>query len=108
MDLYDYLALSGLQGHAWPTAWLPQQSLRRAQERLARQQAFLDATTPEARAQALARLDDADYYFHCIRLAPADFRPPECLRDVRRTASLIIYENACRAAQPGVHQTHKE
>lgn len=108
MDLYDYLALSGLQGHAWPTAWLPQQSLRTAQERVARQKAFLDATTPEARAQTLARLDDADYYFHCIRLAPADFRPPECLREVHRTASLIIYENACRTAQPGVIQTHKE
>lgn len=99
LDVYDYLGFSGLQGWAWAPAWLPEASLRLARERLALQRAFLQAPRAEEKAQILAGMD-VDYYFHCLRLAAPDFAVPACLREVHRTASLVIYENACRTAAP--------
>jgi hypothetical protein len=94
-DILDYLGLSGLQGYAWPTTDLEGEMRRTAAERVANQDRFLRSTTPEAAAQALASID-ADYYLHCIRLGPVQV--PACLREVHRTASLVIYENTCRTA----------
>lgn len=99
LDVYDYLGFSGLQGWAWAPAWLPEASLRLARERLALQRAFLQAPRAEEKAQILAGMD-VDYYFHSLRLAAPDFAVPACLREVHRTASLVIYENACRTAAP--------
>ena len=99
IDNYDTLGLSGLQGYAWATGGLAEAERALAAERIARQEAFLTAPTPEARARALADID-ADYYFHCIRLAPKDFVVPPCLREVHRTDSLVIYQNACRPVLP--------
>lgn len=100
LDMYDYLAWSGLQGQAWATKWLPEPVLSTARERVGRQKAFLAAASPEQQAQALARLDDVDYYFHALRLPPKAFIPPDCLREVHRTASLVIFENTCRQTAP--------
>ncbi|OGR35786.1 MAG: hypothetical protein A2051_05700 [Desulfovibrionales bacterium GWA2_65_9] len=95
-DVFDYLGLSGLQGHAWLTPGLEGDILQLARTRTAVHREFFRASTPEAAAQALARID-ADYYIHCIRLGPVVV--PDCLREVHRTASLIIYENTCRVAR---------
>lgn len=106
-DMYDYIGFSGLQGYAWTTAWLPEPALSEARERAARQQVFLAATTSEARALALAELG-ADYYFQCVRLTLPGFVAPSCLREVHRTPSLVIYENACHAQNPDCVQANKE
>ncbi len=95
MPLFDYIGFSGLQGYAFPMPWLPEDSLRIANERIKSLKAFYAAPTPQAKAEVLARTP-VDYYIHCIRLAPKDFVPPDCLRPVYQNQSLIIYENACR------------
>jgi len=94
-DMFEYLALSGLQGDAWQTPGLEGDSRQKATQRTAAHSDFFSATTPEAAAEALARIN-ADYYVHNIRRGPVIV--PYCLREVHRTASLIIYENTCRTA----------
>ncbi len=95
LPLFDYIGFSGLQGYAFPMPWLPEDSLRTASERLKKLESFHKASTPEAKAEIMARVP-VDYYLHCIRLAPKDFAVPDCLRTVYKNQSLIIYENICR------------
>ena len=95
LSLFDYLGFCGLQAYAFPMRWLPEDLLRTDNERLKVLDGFHQAATPQARAEALANIP-VDYYSHCIRIAPKDFAPPDCLRPVYRNQSLIIYENACR------------
>lgn len=96
--LLDYLGLSGMQGFAWPTTDLKGEMKQVVTARVASQQKFLEAKTPEAAAEALADVG-ADYYVHCVRMGPVAV--PEGLREVHRTPSLVIYENTYRkAARP--------
>ena len=95
LPLFDYLGFSGLQGYAFPMRWLPKGLLLTANERLKNLEGFHTAPTPEVKAEILARTP-VDYYLHCIRLAPPNFAAPDCLREVYKNQSFIIYENTCR------------
>lgn len=88
---YDFLAVSGMYGYAWPFEWLPTDTARIISERLAKTQAFWEAETPLQQEQALREIP-ADYLFVSKRAKQLDYTVLSGILQVYTNPSLDIYD----------------
>lgn len=88
---YDFLAVSGLYGYAWPYEWLPPDTAREVNARLAVARAVWAAQTDEEREAALRRLP-VEYLFVSKREAAYNFSAVPGLRKIYASPSFDIYD----------------
>lgn len=88
---YDFLAVSGLYGYAWPYEWLPPDTARLVNERLARASGVWSAHTDGEREAALRQLP-VEYLFVSKREADYDFSAVPGLRKIYASPSFDIYD----------------
>lgn len=88
---YDFLAVSGLYGYAWPYEWLPADTGREVSKRLAKVQAFWDAETPQSVLQALQGIP-AEYLFVSKRFKHQDYSGIPGITRIYTNPSLDIYD----------------
>lgn len=88
---YDFLSASGLYGYAWVYEWLPAETARQVELRLAKTRAFWRAETPQDQEQALRGIP-ADYLFVSKKAKPLDYSGIPGLQRIYTNPSLDIYD----------------